>query len=308
MSHTLLHQFLVSDLVVPVGLAQRPGHECLTGFAARLAGATWVRPDLMVFHKERAEDDPRHVTGAPVLAVEVVSPASREADLSAKRDLYARSGVPAYWVVDTCDGRPEVVVHEFAEGGRYAAQERVPWGASRCLSHPFAIVLTPEEIFRPPRRTVPMRRAVMPDLPAPAVAGPDMPYPRDPILFDVFGHRWPTGAEKVELWEGCPVFYGQWDERDVEIAERAYPGRVIRLDQPPGEPGTMTILPAPTPANETVSRATSEASSRAASEASAASEAGAAPGVSGSPDAGGLLESEVVRVIKPGPAATREAT
>ena len=35
-SHTLLHQMLVSDLVVPVGLAHAPGQEYLTAFGTRL--------------------------------------------------------------------------------------------------------------------------------------------------------------------------------------------------------------------------------------------------------------------------------
>ncbi|QXJ25059.1 Uma2 family endonuclease [Actinomadura graeca] len=309
MSHTLLHQFLVSDLVVPVGLAQEPGHECLTGFGAHLAGGTFLRPDLMVFPRERAEGGPRHVTGAPALAIEVVSPASREADLLAKRDLYARSGVPAYWVVDTGGGEPEVVVHESPGEGRYAARERVPWGASLRLSRPFGIVLTPEEIFRPPRRAVPMRRAAMPDLPADDAAGPGMPYPEEPIRFDVFRGRWPTGAEKVELWEGCPVFYGEWDERDVEIAQRAYPGRVVRLDQPPGEPGTMTVLPAPAskPESDAASRAASENGAGVTGNALPKSEersgSDAARGADGPPGAGEPFESGIVRVIRPRPAA-----
>ncbi|WP_157619871.1 hypothetical protein [Saccharothrix sp. NRRL B-16348] len=41
---------------------------------------------------------------------------------------------------------------------------------------------------------------------------------------------------------GVPLFYGDFDERDVEIAQRAYPGRRIvlteegHLEVHPGEP------------------------------------------------------------------------
>ncbi|MFD0686595.1 Uma2 family endonuclease [Actinomadura fibrosa] len=248
MSNTLLHQVLVSDLVVPVELAQEPGHECLTKFGTRLADDTWLRPDLMVFRKEQAEGDLWYIRGAPLLAVEVVSPASRGADLGAKRRLYARFEVPAYVVVDVADdGRPELRVHELGADGWYADAERVPWGRSHRLARPLDLELAPDAIFgRLPRRPVRKRRITVPDLAAVLPAtGPDLPHREDPILLDVFGHRWPTGAEKVELWDGCPVFYGLWDERDVEIAQRAYPGRIVRLDQPPGEPGTLTVLPAP---------------------------------------------------------------
>lgn len=42
---------------------------------------------------------------------------------------------------------------------------------------------------------------------------------------------------------GIPLFHGDFDERDVEIARRAYPGRRIVLNEDghlevhPGEPG-----------------------------------------------------------------------
>jgi hypothetical protein len=76
---------------------------------------------------------------------------------------------------------------------------------------------------------------------------PGLPSADEEILADVFGARWPTGAEKAELEDGCPVFYGRWDERDVEIAERTYPGRIVLLDQEAGEPGTLRILPSGDP-------------------------------------------------------------
>jgi hypothetical protein len=55
--------------------------------------------------------------------------------------------------------------------------------------------------------------------------GPDLPPPHEPITVDAYIYRWPMGAEKVELVDGCPFFYGYFDDRDVETAERAFPGR-----------------------------------------------------------------------------------
>ncbi|MBW8483556.1 Uma2 family endonuclease [Actinomadura parmotrematis] len=250
MTHTLLHQVLVSDLVVPVGLAELPGQESLTGFGARVSDDTWLRCDLMVYRKEQARGDLWYIRGAPLLAVEVASDASRGADLRAKKDLYERFAVPSYWVVDLRDDEPEVQVYELGGDGRYAHVARAVRGGPAELSRPFPIRLDLDDIFdRLPSRSAPRRPSTVTTEAAPQ-AGPDLPHREDPFLIDAFGHRWPTGAEKVELWDGCPVFYGVWDARDVEIAERAYPGRVVRLDQPPGDPGTMTILPAPAAAAE----------------------------------------------------------
>ncbi|KAB2345611.1 Uma2 family endonuclease [Actinomadura rudentiformis] len=243
MTHTLLHQVLVSDLVVPIGLAETAEQASRTGSGPRLADNTWLRSDLLVFRKEQDAGDRGYIEGAPLLAIEVTSDASREVDLGAKKDMYERFAVPSYWVVDLKGDEPELQVFELSDDGRYAEEARVTWGRTCTITRPFAIELAPDQIFdRLPRPPAPRKGIHMSD--QDHRTGPDLPHCEEPILIDAFG-RWPTGAEKVELWDGCPVFYGAWDERDVEIAERAYPGRVIRLDQPPGEPGTLTVLPGP---------------------------------------------------------------
>jgi Uma2 family endonuclease len=64
-----------------------------------------VIPDLVWISKARLNgglDDDGHLTVAPELVVEVLSPgASNEfRDREIKLDLYARSGVDEYWIVD----------------------------------------------------------------------------------------------------------------------------------------------------------------------------------------------------------------
>ncbi|NUT51155.1 MAG: hypothetical protein HOV94_28195 [Saccharothrix sp.] len=79
--------------------------------------------------------------------------------------------------------------------------------------------------------------------------GPDLPPPHEGFSLDAWAYRWPTGTEKCELVDGVPVFYGDFDERDVEIARRAYPGRRIVLHQDgvlevhPGEPSDEPVEP-----------------------------------------------------------------
>jgi len=70
-----------------------------------------------------------YVEGPPDLLVEVVSPGSAPRDLEWKRDVYARSGVAHYWVLDfeartaTCFAEPGA--------GRYARVATVPWAELR---------------------------------------------------------------------------------------------------------------------------------------------------------------------------------
>jgi hypothetical protein len=70
--------------------------------------------------------------------------------------------------------------------------------------------------------------------------GPDLPAPDELFNIDAWQYRWPTGAEKAELYEGVIVFCGQFDERDVVTAQRTYPGRPVVLN----ESGGIEIHPA----------------------------------------------------------------
>jgi hypothetical protein len=55
-------------------------------------------------------------------------------------------------------------------------------------------------------------------------------------------HRWPTSTFKAELINGVLVFTGEFDERDVVTAERAYPGRRALLNAD----GSIEVHPAGT--------------------------------------------------------------
>jgi len=61
-----------------------------------------VEPDLIYFTTERfkAVVGEKHASGAPDLAIEVLSPSSRRRDEVLKRRLYERTGVGEYWIVD----------------------------------------------------------------------------------------------------------------------------------------------------------------------------------------------------------------
>jgi Uma2 family endonuclease len=66
-----------------------------TGY--RLGRRTWVQPDVSVTHPGQHEGD--YLEGAPALAIEVISPGNRAADVEVKTDLYFEHGALEVWRV-----------------------------------------------------------------------------------------------------------------------------------------------------------------------------------------------------------------
>jgi Uma2 family endonuclease len=61
-----------------------------------------VEPDLLYISNERRREivTAQHVRGGPELVIEIGSPGTRRRDETLKHDLYERSGVVEYWLVD----------------------------------------------------------------------------------------------------------------------------------------------------------------------------------------------------------------
>ena len=60
-----------------------------------------VQPDLLVIAEDRKSMiSPKKVIGPPDLIVEILSESTRNKDLKLKLDLYQKSRVPEYWLVD----------------------------------------------------------------------------------------------------------------------------------------------------------------------------------------------------------------
>jgi len=80
-----------------------------------LGETTVVQPDLVYLDTTRLHlVSGRGIEGPPTLVVEILSPATTLIDRGTKRQLYARHGVPYYWIVD-----PEartIEAHTLAEG------------------------------------------------------------------------------------------------------------------------------------------------------------------------------------------------
>ncbi|HUX41763.1 MAG TPA: Uma2 family endonuclease [Rectinemataceae bacterium] len=77
---------------------------------------TVVQPDLCVY-RDRSKITKRGGRGAPDLVVEVLSPSTSKKDQREKFNLYERSGVLEYWVVDP--GNRSVCVYRPLENGLF---------------------------------------------------------------------------------------------------------------------------------------------------------------------------------------------
>jgi len=100
-----MHQIAVLELVLllaPYLREHRIGHEIVAPTDIVFDPRTAVEPDLFVVPLVNgATPLAWEEVGRLLLVVEVISPSSRRTDRIDKRELYARKGVPEYWIVDT---------------------------------------------------------------------------------------------------------------------------------------------------------------------------------------------------------------
>ena len=127
---SLLDRWCPSDLVV------------LTApFAVFLTDDTELQPDLLV--APRAQFDDKDLPGAPLLAVEILSPSTRLIDLNLKRARYEQAGCPSYWVLDPVD--PRLTAWELVDGA-YVQAADVAGADSWTATAPYAVTIRPHDL------------------------------------------------------------------------------------------------------------------------------------------------------------------
>jgi Uma2 family endonuclease len=88
-----------------------------------------AQPDLLFVRRERLGLlTEANLAAAPDLAVEILSPGTRQKDLAIKRKIYARFGVREYWIVDPDANTVEVLVWRksgYAMAGIYREAEHL---------------------------------------------------------------------------------------------------------------------------------------------------------------------------------------
>jgi Uma2 family endonuclease len=104
------------------------GEVLLSPIDVILSDIAIVQPDLVYLERSRAGAvSSRGIEGPPTLAVEILSPFTAAIDRQRKRQLYARHGVPFYWIVDPDARGVEALAlgpEGYAQGGRGAGEER----------------------------------------------------------------------------------------------------------------------------------------------------------------------------------------
>jgi Uma2 family endonuclease len=122
-----MHQIIIHRLAVlldPQIVASGRGQVIEAPLDVYLDDRNVLQPDVLVLLHDRLDVlGPTNIEAAPSLAIEVLSPSTSRRDQGIKRDLYARFGVPEYWIVDPVSHA--VTVCSAPRDGRYSQEATV---------------------------------------------------------------------------------------------------------------------------------------------------------------------------------------
>ena len=124
--------------------ARGSGEAFMAPYDVFLPSGDVVEPDVIFVSRARASIVVhRGIEGVPDLLVEILSPKREKRDRSLKRDVYARNGVPEYWIVDPVVCSIEVLRLEagiFVTAGRVLVGDTLVSPTLTGLSFPAAKV------------------------------------------------------------------------------------------------------------------------------------------------------------------------
>lgn len=151
-SPLLAHQRGATNLVRLLGdhvLKHGLGEVFAAPFDVILDEHDTVQPDVLFVSREHSDRiQSRGVLGPPDLVVEILSEGTASKDCIKKRDLFERSGVSEYWLVNPADW--SILVLTLEAGSCRLFSEAT--GSQRVRSKLFPdLELTPEQLFAAPR-------------------------------------------------------------------------------------------------------------------------------------------------------------
>jgi Uma2 family endonuclease len=146
----LRHQRIAGRLFVALDAhvaANGLGEVLIAPLDVILSDTTVVQPDVVYVDRSRLGAlSERGVEGPPTLAIEILSPSTVQIDRDRKLELYARLGVPFYWLVD-----PDAQTIEcFAPGPQgYSLVARATGDVPVSLPPFDGLALAPASLFPP---------------------------------------------------------------------------------------------------------------------------------------------------------------
>jgi Uma2 family endonuclease len=138
------HQRGASRLDAVIVNACPDDFDVLQPIDVRRGDRTSVQPDLSVVRAETLVPDERFAA-VPDLAIEILSPSSVGIDKLLKRDVYARLGVPGYWIVDLDEPSVTVLV---LRDGTYQEQQVFRGDDLVEVVEPFPVSFRPSDLVR----------------------------------------------------------------------------------------------------------------------------------------------------------------
>jgi Uma2 family endonuclease len=112
-------------------------------FDVRLDAETTVQPDVLV--ARRGDVTARNLPVPPLLAVEILSRATRHLDLGSKKDLYGDAGCLHYWVIDPHALR--LTAWDLWDGN-YVEVADISGKETWTAESPFPVTITPADLVR----------------------------------------------------------------------------------------------------------------------------------------------------------------
>ncbi|MFB9311531.1 Uma2 family endonuclease [Nocardioides plantarum] len=110
-------------------------------FDVLLDGTTLLQPDLLV--APRGQFAEKNLPGAPLLAVEILSPSTRLIDRNLKKARFEEAGCPSFWVVDP--NEPRLTAWELVDGA-YVEVADLAGDESWTASAPYAVTISPSRL------------------------------------------------------------------------------------------------------------------------------------------------------------------
>lgn len=137
-----MHQRVVTRLLLLLAPLAPEGVEAFVApLDVKLADDTVLVPDVLL---ARTDDlGARAIEGPPMLAIEVLSPSTRNIDLTLKKARLEQAGCPHYWVVDP--DQPSIVAWELVDDAYIEVGTALGEGTIS-LDRPFPVTITPARL------------------------------------------------------------------------------------------------------------------------------------------------------------------